>query len=233
MRDVLTAYETAHPHVEMTMATDKPMAMLAQAGESQEGPAAVVTMGDVEMRWLASAGAVTASDVRTIAVNTYPLVVVAAADGAVGVEDLADLAGDGVVKILLEDSAQSSLGDRAERGLKQLGLWEEVAPKVVRPKPDDMLLANVVDGEADAAVLFRDCLSGDGDATGSVPKTLRVIAEIPADTYSPIPYQAAALRSASGTEVADAFVEFLVSREGKTALAAAGMVPASGLKPAD
>jgi molybdate transport system substrate-binding protein len=226
MRDVLTAYETAHPHVEMTMETDKPLALLAQAKESQEGAAAVVTMGDVEMRWLASAGAVAASEVRTIAVNTYPLVVVAAADGAAGVEDLAGLAGDGMAKILLEDSAQSSLGDRAERGLGQLGLWEGVAPKIVRPHADDMLLANVVDGEADAAVLFEDCLFGDADTTRSVPKTLRIIAEIPADTYPPIPYQAAPLTGAPQAEVARAFVDFLVSPKGQAALAAAGLKPA-------
>jgi len=225
MRDVLTAYETAHPQVEMAMDTDKPLALLARVAESQEGPAAVITMGDVEMRWLAGAGAVTASEVRTIAVNTYPLVVAAAADGAAGVEDLAGLAGDGVAKILLEGPAQSSLGDRAERGLKQLGLWEEVGQKVVRPKPDDMVLAKVVDGDADAAVLFRDCLFGDTDATQSVPKTLRVIAEIPADTYPPIPYQAAALTGAPQAEVARAFADFLVSPKGQAALAAAGLKP--------
>ncbi len=223
MSEVVARYGAAHPEVDIRADTDKPLALIGRAGEVQQGPAAVITMGDVEMQWLVEAGAVEAGDVREIALNTYPLVVVAAAEGAPGAEKLSDVAGPAVRGIYVEDSAQSSLGDRAERGFKQLGLWGDIAPKVVRPDPKAMVLAELIAGKADAAVVFKDCLFGEGDLERSIPKTVRIIGEIPEGTYPRLVHQAAALRGAARPEAAREFVGFLVSPGGREALESAGL----------
>jgi len=223
MSEVVATYGAAHPEVESTTDTDKPLALVARAGDGHQRPAAIITMGDVEMQWLVSAGAVEATDVRTIAINAYRLVVVAAAEGAAGVEDLSDLAGPAVERMFVEDPGQSSLGARVQQAFEQLGMWKDIAPKVVRPDPNAMVLAELIAGKADAAVVFKDCLFGEGDLERSVPKTIRIIGEIPEGTYPRIPHQAAALRGTAHPEAAREFVEFLVSPEGRRALESAGL----------
>ena len=102
----------------------------------------------------------------------------------------------------------------------------DVAAKVVRPDPNAMVLGEVIAGKADAAVIFEDCIFAEGSTGRSVPKTLRVIGRIPADTHSPIPYQAAVLSGAEQPEAARAFVEFLAAPSGREALKKAGLEPA-------
>jgi len=220
---VAAAYGASHPEVEVAPETEKPVAMLTKVRGEQGEAAAIVTMGDVEMRWLAKAGVVEPADVRTIGINTYPLVVIAAADGAPGAERLSDLAGPAVKRIFIEDPAQSSLGDRAVQALKALELWDEIAPKVVQPDPNAMVLGELIAGKADAAVVFRDCLFEGGGSDQPVPKTLRIIGELPKETHARIPYQAAALKGAGGREAAREFVDFLAGPEGKRALEEAGL----------
>jgi molybdate transport system substrate-binding protein len=223
MLEVAAVYSASHPRVEVRTETAKPLAQLAEAGRGDAGGSVIVTMGDREMEWLVSVGAVDAADVRTVAVNTYPLTVIAAAEGAPGANELSDLAGPTVKRIYVEDPERSSLGDRATQALKELGLWDDVAAKVVRPDPNAMVLGEVIAGKADAAVIFEDCIFAEGSTGRSVPKTLRVIGRIPADAYSPIPYQAAALADTPDREEAQAFVDFLVSPPGREALAAVGL----------
>ena len=226
MAQVAAAYRASHPGVEIKTETAKPLAQLAEAGGEGAAGSAIITMGDREMEWLVSAGAVEAADVRTIAINTYPLAVIAAAEGAPGANELADLAGPAVKRIYVEDPERSSLGDRAVQALQQLGLWDEIAPKVVRPDPNAMVLGEVIAGKADAAVIFEDCIFAEGSTGRSVPKTLRVIGRIPADTHSPVPYQAAVLSGTEQPEAARAFIEFLGTQPGREALKKAGLEPA-------
>ena len=222
---VVAAYQEAAPGVEVLIVVDKPMAMLDEVAGA-EGPAAVaLTTGLIEMQSLIAAGAVDPAEVHTFAINTYPIVVIAPADGAPDVRALTDLRTSTVERIYVEDPARSSLGERTERALKRLGLWESMAPKVVRPKPDQMLLAGLLEGEADLAFVFRDCLfEGAGDPA-AVPKTIRLICELPQEAGPPIEYKAAPVSGLPDLDVARAFVEFLTSPEGRRALSEAGLRP--------
>jgi molybdate transport system substrate-binding protein len=109
--------------------------------------------------------------------------------------------------------------------LEKLGLWPKIAPKVVRFDPDKNVVDQLVSGKADAAVVFKDCLFSEGAAP---PKTIRLAAELPADAYPPITYQAAAVKAAPRPEVARDFVDFLRSPGGQEALQRAGLTPARG-----
>lgn len=226
IQGVVAAYESAHPGVAVTTEVDKPLGLLARAQAQPEGPAVVITMGDVEMGYLAEHGAVEASAVRTIAWNTYPLAVVAPAASEAELDDLTDLALPAVRRIYIEDPSQSSLGDRAERAMRSLGLWEAIEPKILRPDPNAMVLGEMLAGKADAAVVFEDCLFAEAGVEGSPPATVKVVGELPEEAYQAIPYQAAALRGAPQPEAARDFLDFLTSAEGREALRGAGLSPA-------
>ena len=223
MQKVVGAYEQTEPGAAVSTRVDKPMAMLEAVPEARENAGVVITLGAREMEALAAAGAVSAEEVKAFAVNTYPIVVVAAADAIPGVTDVSGLASPEVKAVAIEDPARSTLGDRAQRALEGIGLWDAVEPKVVRLEPDAMVLGELMDGRADAAVIFRDCLFG--ESGGNPPKTIRIVGEIPQDDLPPILYQAAVVRGTPNGEVAREFVEFLVSPEVRPTLEAAGLRP--------
>jgi len=221
MQKVVSAYESQHEGVNIRVLVDKPMAMLESVPLSADTAGVAITLGDREMRALTEAGAVRPADVVDIAVNTYPIVVVAAAEAIPGVQSVTDLTSPEVRAIAIEDPSKSSLGDRTETAFQAMGLWDKIAPKVVRLDPDAMVLGALLDGTADAAVIFRDCLFG--ESGGNPPKTIRIIGELPSGGLAPIIYQAAPLSGTPDRDEAHAFVHFLTSPSGREALGAAGL----------
>jgi len=175
------------------------------------------------MEWLAEAGTVVPEEVRTIAANSYPIVLVAAAEAVPGLQSVRDLTSPTVKRVYLEDPAKSNMGARAVEGLKALGIWEAVESKMVQPPPNAMVLGDLIDGKADAAIVFKDCLLG--ESGGNPPKTVRVVGEISQGNLPPIGYQAGVLAKAPGRELGEAFVEFLASEQGREALREAGLTP--------
>ncbi len=223
MQKVVGAYEETEPGAAISTRVDKPMAMLEAVPQARESAGVVITLGDREMEVLVAAGAVSAEGVKTFAVNTYPIVVVAAAEAIPGVMDVSGLASPEVKAVAIDDPERSTLGDRAQRALEGMGLWAAVEPKVIRLEPDAMVLGELMDGGADAAVIFRDCLFG--ESGGNPPKTIRIVGEIPQGDLPPILYQVAAVRGTPNGDVAREFVEYLVSPEVRPTLEAAGFRP--------
>ena len=222
LRKVVSGYETVHPEVEVWTETEKPLALVSQASGKQRRPAVVITMGEKEMGALVHGGAVAPGSVRDIAVNTYPLAAIVPAKGSSRLRKLSDLASPAVKRIYLEDPAQSTLGDRAKRAFEQLGLWDRIAPKLVSFDPEENVLDQLLEGKAEAAVVFKDCLYAEG---GAPPKTVRMLGELPSGGYAPIIYQAAAIGTAPRPEVAQEFVEYLISAGGREALQRVGLSP--------
>jgi molybdate transport system substrate-binding protein len=221
LRKVIGAYETVHPEVEVWTETDKPLALPDRVKSDHERPSVVITMGEIEMQSLVKAGVVSADDVSTIAVNTYALAVIAPNDGKLRLRKLPDLADPRVKRIHLEDPTRSALGDRAKRAFQKLGLWDKIAGKIVQLDPKANVVDQLLEGEADAAVVFKDCLFAEGAAA---PKKINIVGELPADHRS-IVYQAAAISTAPRPEVARQFVDFLRSLEGRESLERVGLTP--------
>lgn len=217
MLRLIVAYQEQHPEIDIAPQTYKPNELPSKP----TGPAMVVTAGDVEMGVLVKQGLVARAEVHTFAMNSYPLAVIAAAEGAPGLKRTKDLAKRSVKRILIDDPSRSSLGAAARQALTKKGLWSAVQRKVVIPAPGTMVLADLVAKKADAAVVFKDCLF----ETGRPPKTIRIVGELPLDLYSPIPYQIALMKGDGGSGAARQFVDFLTGEEGKAALRKAGLKP--------
>jgi molybdate transport system substrate-binding protein len=223
MHKVVSAYEATHRGSALSIVVAKPQSVVAKAEGEQTEAAVLLTMGEIEMQSLVRTGAVAKEEVRVFATSKYPPAVVAAAEGPPGLVELSDLADPEVRRIYIEDPARSTLGARAERALEDLGLWEAVAPKVVRPDPDRMVLGELLAGKAEAAVVFRDCLLEGAGEGASPPKTIRVIGELAGEDASPIAFQAAILAVGPPPESAREFVDFLLSAEGRRAIQEAGL----------
>ena len=232
IQKVVARFQQSHPGIEISTLVDKPLAQIAQVQSAGNSAGVAITLGEIEMESLVTAGAVRPGDTRPFAVNTYPIVAVApAASAQQQASSLRELASPRVRRIFIEDPTLSSLGDRATRGLQKAGLWSAVSSKVVRPKPDAMILAELLDGKADAAIVFKGCLFAEKGIGGAIPKTIRLIGELPVDSYPPMTYQAASLAKTTSPELARQFVDFLTSAEGRTALTDAGLTPPAAGSP--
>jgi len=224
LRKVVRAYETAHPQVGMWEETGKPLALPDKVKAAQERPAVAITLGEVEMKALEAAGVVGRGEARAFAVNTYPLAVIVPSKSTISIAQVSDLASSKVKRVYLDDPDHTTLGDRGRAALKKLGLWDKVAPKLVRFDPNANLAAELLAGKADAAIVYRDCLFAEGS---SPPKTVRLVVELPTDSYLPSSYQVAVVKTAPQSEAARQFVDFLVSPEGQAALRKAGLTPST------
>ncbi len=212
------AYQAFAPNTHVRLSTSKPLAMKEDVQAEHGRPGVAVTLGEVEMGMLAAAGAVEAGTAKPFARNTYRIAVIVPADDET-TKSLADLTK--LKRLALEDPKQSTLGARAQQGFTKLGLWKKLAPKIVRFNPEQNVLSQLLDGKAEAAVVFRDCLFEGGAA----PRTIRVVGLLPETSYDPIVYQVAPLKAPAPTVKVEDFVRFLTSPEGKAAVKKAGLTP--------
>jgi molybdate transport system substrate-binding protein len=226
MQKVVARFQEQRPGVVISVLVDKPLAQLAKVESASNAAGVALTLGEIEMNSLAVARAVRREEIRPFARNTYEIVAVAPASSA-GPQptELEELTSPKVKRLFIEDPARSSLGDCATRGLQQAGLWGAVGAKVVRPQPDAMVLAELLAGKADAAMVFKGCLFAEKGSGAAMPKTIRIVGELPSDSYPPITYQAAPLAKASNSALAREFVDFLTSPAGRKALTDAGLTP--------
>ncbi len=226
LQRVAARFQQSRPGVELSVLVDKPLAQIAKVGSAGNAAGVAMTLGEIEMNSLIAAGAVRREDAKPFALNTYQIVAVApAASKGQPASSLQELASPRVKRIFIEDPAKSSLGDRATRGLQRAGLWSAISSKVVRPEPNAMILAELLAGKADAAMVFKGCLFAEKGVGGAIPKTIRLVGELPPDSYPPVTYQAAPLANTPSPELAREFVGFLTSAEGRRALAEVGLTP--------
>lgn len=146
------------------------------------------------------------------------LVLIAPADSGVQLKiaphfALAATLGDG--RLATGDPDSVPAGDYARAALTKLGVWQSVAPRLVRAENVRAALAYVARGEAALGIVYRT------DALAE--KRIRIVDTFPADTHPPITYPAAATATAR-PETAQ-YLKFLVSDEARAIFARYGFTP--------
>lgn len=118
-------------------------------------------------------------------------------------------------RIALADPDAVPAGRYARAALARLGMWEMVAPRVVRAENVRAALALVERGAAEWGMVYAT------DARASA--RVRAFRMMPERAHPPIRYPLARLRSGSHAE-AEAFRRFLIGGEGRAIFARAGFV---------
>jgi molybdate transport system substrate-binding protein len=132
---------------------------------------------------------------------TNRLVIVTPPTSALRLEGPRDLLQPAVERLALGDPEAVPAGVYARRHLEALGLWRELAPRLVAAESVRGALAAVASGNADAAVVYRT------DALGQ-PR-VRIAAEIAAPGGPRIVYPAAVLRASRRPDLARRFLAYL------------------------
>ena len=147
------------------------------------------------------------------------LVLIAPADSKVRVKiapgfDLLKALGDG--KLATGDPDSVPVGKYAHVALEKLGVWNGVAPRLVRAENVRSALAFVARGEAPLGIVYRTDARAD--------KRVRIVDEFPEDSHPPIIYPIA-LTTRAGP-AAQRFLDFVTSDAVKPIFREYGFQPA-------
>jgi molybdate transport system substrate-binding protein len=206
---------TARTHVEVraSYAASSVLAKQIEAG----APADVFFSADLAwVDYVEKRGLLQAGTRRDVLSNS--LVLIAPADSPVRVTiaphfDLAGALAGG--RLATGDPDSVPVGKYARAALTQLGVWDSVAPRLVRAENVRAALEYVARGEAVLGIVYR--------TDAQAEKRVRVVDTFPADTHPPIVY--AAVVTAAARAPAREFVDFLSSDEARGIFVRYGFTP--------
>ncbi len=183
------------------------------AAQVEQGvPADVFIAADTAwMNDLAAHGRIDPATRTDLLGNT--LVVVVARDGSFAPTTPSALAGPGLRRLALAGENVPA-GRYALAALRSTGVWESLAPRVVRADNVRAAMAWVTRGEADAAVVYRTDALADARA--------RVAFAFAPQAHPPVVYPAAVLRGAARPQEAARFLAFCRSAVGRAVFVRAG-----------
>jgi molybdate transport system substrate-binding protein len=126
-----------------------------------------------------------------------------------GIGSLEDLAEPGV-RVVLGDPAGPAIGKNSKKMLEGLGIWEDVEKNVVAFSGTvNELLVYISLGQADAAIVWEDLYDPDEMEKVEIPKGMNGVNVVPIGT----------LVFSEKKEMAEMFMNFVASEEGKAVFA--------------
>ncbi|GAB4486228.1 MAG: molybdate ABC transporter substrate-binding protein [Thermodesulfovibrionales bacterium] len=138
-------------------------------------------------------------------------VLVVAADSRGRVPGFGELAGKTIERIAIGNPSSVPAGKYAAETLRGLGLYDAVKEKLVFCEHVRQVMDYVIRGEADAGIVFRT------DALANA-RQLRIAAEAPEESHSPVVYSIAVVKGTRQEPAARAFLLFVTSDEGSKVL---------------
>ncbi len=203
LQDIGAEYEkTSAVRVKMSFDASSNMARQIEAG----APADVFFSADTQwMDYLQSRNLIEVASRRNVVGNH--LVLIAPAGSQIKLKiaphfPLAAALGDG--RLATGDPDSVPVGRYARSALTALGVWDEVAARIVRAENVRAAMMYVDRGEAPLGIVYAS------DAL--VDKSVRVVDSFPANTHEPIVYPIALTKSAQGE--AAGFITYLMSPRG-------------------
>jgi molybdate transport system substrate-binding protein len=146
------------------------------------------------------------------------IVLIAPAGAKPAAADFRDLQSVKVTRIAIGNPATVPAGKYAEEVLRSFNLWDAVREKLVFAENVRQVLDYTARGEVNAAMVFFT------DAMG-VPG-IQVAASAPQKSHTPAVYYAAVVAGAKHSERAQAFIDVLLSPEGREVMTRRGFLPA-------
>lgn len=214
------AFEAAHPGAQVESVFDNANVLVRRIVQRGEQPDLIVSPGEVEMEALLAAGKVSRADVTTF--GRYELMLFTPRANPGRVSDFGDLLKREVRLIALPDPEHNSVGRYARQALENLGLWEQVRPKIEFTDHPITAYEWVARGKADASFAYRSC------PLESAPEKLEyakvhIARSVPFDLYAPARGAIAVLKDSPRRALAERFVAFLLSPEGRRVLRGNGV----------
>jgi molybdate transport system substrate-binding protein len=146
------------------------------------------------------------------------LVIVVAAENGASVSSPQDLANPAIKRVSLGDPKAVPIGVYAKQYLQSLGIWPEVAPKIVATENVRAAMVAVEAGNADASIVYK--------TDAAISKKVRITFEVPPNQGPNISYPIALVKDAPAHEPARRVLEYLQSVEADAVFARYGFITA-------
>ena len=160
-----------------------------------------ISAGQPQMDAVAQKGLLADSSKKDLLGNE--LVLVAKKDSKIG--SFEDLAGSGVSQICIGTPESVPAGKYARDALTSMKLWDKLQPKLVMANDVRQVLTYVESGNVDAGLVYRtDAMIG---------KDVKVVTAAPANSYKPVVYPMAIIKSSKNLKDTEDFAAFLSGDE--------------------
>ena len=197
-----------------------PEKLLHQIERGKTHPDLFLSSGGLEIERLEAKGLIDPKS-RTV-FGEYEILLIVPKDNPAGVESLDDLTGEGVRGIAVADPEANALGRYAKQSLINLGVWENIEPKVVFPPETIHGITYVMKGKVDASFALNGCPfeTAPDQADGSL---VSVIEKLPSDSHGRVFCIAARLKASRRQRTAREFIDYLLSPKIQKRLAELGV----------
>jgi molybdate transport system substrate-binding protein len=197
LKEIASTYEKAGgDHVVFNFAASNTLDMQIKAG----APADIFFSADeAKMDDLEKTGLIAKETRKDILSNS--LVIVVPGDGPATLTSAAQLADAKFKKIALGQPESVPAGIYAKAYLQKIGIWDQIAPRVIPVESVRAALAAVETGNTDAGIVYKT------DALHS--KKVKIAWEVPASEGPAIAYPAAMVQGSKNTAEAKKFLDYL------------------------
>ena len=191
-----------------------PSRALAQQIARGANPDVYVAAGQPPMEFLVEGGHIADGGAVRLLSNKIVLITGRDAPSIGGISELADA---DLNRVAMPDPEIAPAGNYARTALQNLGLWEQMLPRIVFANDVRATLSYVQTGNADAGFLYQTDAANAEDIT--------VLDIVPTDSYPDVVYPAAVVRSTDNVQGAEAMLEFLQSDAGREIFRRHGFTP--------
>ncbi|MBW4622425.1 MAG: molybdate ABC transporter substrate-binding protein [Cyanosarcina radialis HA8281-LM2] len=163
-----------------------------------------ISAGKKQMDALEQKGLLVPDTRRNLTTNSMVLIVL---NNITGVSSFEDLTSDRLKRIAIGEPRSVPAGQYAQEIFNNLGIWQQVRPKLVFSNNVRQVLVAVESGNADAGLVYTS------DARTS--EKVKVIATAADNLHSPIVYPIAVLKSSKNVAAAKNYLLFAIGSEAR------------------
>ena len=212
MAEAAAEFEATHgTKVEVSYGPSRALAQQIARGAN---PDVYVAAGQPPMDFLQEGGHIADGGAVRLLSNKIVLITGRDAPSIGGISELADA---DLNRVAMPDPEIAPAGNYARTALQNLGLWEQMLPRIVFANDVRATLSYVQTGNADAGFLYQTDAANAEDIT--------VLDIVPTDSYPDVVYPAAVMRSTDNAQGAEAMLEFLQSDAGREIFRRHGFTP--------
>jgi len=202
LNEIAEKYKAKNPAITLAFNYDSSGKLQTQIENGAEADL-FISAAVKQMNTLVDGGFVDTATRKDLLLNKVVLIV--PGNSTKGIASYNDVFTDKVSLIALGNSAVPC-GQYAEEIFKSLGVWDGIQPKISFGGNVKEILSQVESGSVDAGVVYStDVATAKGD--------VKIAADAPAGTHSPVVYPAAVLKGAKDSKAAKALLDYLSKPE--------------------
>lgn len=144
------------------------------------------------------------------------VVLVTPVNSSLSLSSFADLVNSDIKQIAIGDPESVPAGTYGKQALEQLGIYDQVQPKLILCADVRQVLSYVEAGNVDAGIVYA--------TDAAISTSVKIAADAPAEINAKIVYPAAVIKATKNADAAKAYLDFLFSAEAKAIFEKYGFV---------